>query len=371
MIDRDLIETMLDSTPDEDFEGAIGEIVRRSAPGSETCLYLVDHGARELRRVDGSDTRVIEGRLLDVLLDREPALVDSTMWIPVASAAHVHAMLEVRSVDRQSLDDLGTIARVLGLYLTVSRGHTDLFERIRRRRRVSVAAEMQWDLLPTPTIEGPNWGLSCAFEPAYQIAGDVFDHAMYPSGFSAVVLDAMGHGQKAVLAAGLALAAVRNGRRSGANLAQSFRLANQHVREEFEGARYVTAFGIDVSGSSATVISAGHPRPWVLSTRGAERIDIPAYLPFGLAADTAYETATIDASFYGLLAITDGVTGARPDNGAPFGATKVEELAASRRWEEPRRLVRALMDQVIAHRAGEIEDDICIYAAIRRPEPTG
>lgn len=366
MIPTGLFDRLFADAPGNDFEAIASDILAAVAPGTTSRLYLVDQSGQELRRVQTMDVVPIEGPLRDVALDGEHCKVDSVTWIPVVDGDHVHAMLQVEGAIDGADPAVTSVTQTIGSLIAASRRHTDLFESRRRREDMTVAAEMQWDLLPTPSVASATWKLSCSLEPAYDIAGDVFDHSIDRDGFTAVVLDAMGHGQRAVLAASLALAAVRNGRRDGATLAEAFTQANQRVRDAFDGLRYVTAIGIHAKNDTFEAISAGHPLPWRLTAEGAERIHLDAFLPFGLADGTRYESTRLEGPIDGVLMITDGVTGAKPDFGSAFGTQRVDEIASREKWTEPRRLSRTIIDAVLNHRDGPVQDDVCVYAAIRR-----
>ena len=55
---------------------------------------------------------------------------------------------------------------------------TDRYRLARRRERLSMAAEMQWDLLPGRCVEHRGFTLAGQLEPAYTVAGDNFDWAV-------------------------------------------------------------------------------------------------------------------------------------------------------------------------------------------------
>ena len=366
MIDHTAVDTLFAHPADRPYADLVSEVVSSIDPSATCRLLLVDHAARHLRSLDDGRSFPIEGLLLDVLLDGERRDIGPSTWLPVKNGAHVEAMLEVRSVQAGRIPEIETLASVIGAHMTIVRDHIDTFERLRRRENMSVSAELQWSLLPTQTIESEHWRMSGSLEPAYDIAGDAFDHSLREDGFTATILDSMGHGDQAVLAAALALSSFRNAHRHGLSLQESFRLANRQMRQQFGGARYVTAFGISVVGDRAEVISAGHPLPWMLRPGGPERLTVPASLPLGLDELAEYPVTVLDELLDGILMITDGVTTARPDGGDAFGAGRVTELVGSAHWLEPRRLVRRLVEEAVLHRRGDIEDDICVYAAIRR-----
>ena len=91
--------------------------------------------------------------------------------------------------------------------IVTARRYTDLFERVRRRRSLELAAEIQWELLPVLAFEGDAFALAGALEPAYTIAGDSFDYSVDVDHVTLVITDGMGHGLRAALLGSLALRA--------------------------------------------------------------------------------------------------------------------------------------------------------------------
>lgn len=86
---------------------------------------------------------------------------------------------------------------------------------------MNVAAEMQWNLAQPPACAGHDVTVGAVMEPAYQIGGDAFDHAVADNNLSLSIFDAMGHDTAAGITANVAVAACRNARRQNASLAET------------------------------------------------------------------------------------------------------------------------------------------------------
>lgn len=54
----------------------------------------------------------------------------------------------------------------------------DLFERVRRRQPMSVAAELAWRLLPPLTFGTDRLVISGVLAPVYQLGGDAFAYSV-------------------------------------------------------------------------------------------------------------------------------------------------------------------------------------------------
>jgi serine phosphatase RsbU (regulator of sigma subunit) len=67
-----------------------------------------------------------------------------------------------------------------------------------------------------------------------------------------------------------------------------------------------------------------------------------------------------------IVMVTDGVTDARPDAGGPWGEQRLATALAELTDVQPVLAVRALVDQVLHHRAAPLGDDatvVCVDIA--------
>lgn len=83
---------------------------------------------------------------------------------------------------------------------------------------MSVAAEIQWSLLPPLAMPIPQVSVAGILEPAYNVAGDSFDYALNEDILHVAMVDAMGHGLDAATMATVAVGAYRHARRSAIGL---------------------------------------------------------------------------------------------------------------------------------------------------------
>src|SRR3712207_7301059 len=98
--------------------------------------------------------------------------------------------------------------------VVVNDAYGDLFARLRRRKTLSLAAEMQWELLPPLTFGTDRVVITGGLEPAYDIGGDSFDYAVNGSTAELLILDSVGHGLPAAVLATVAINAYRHARRN-------------------------------------------------------------------------------------------------------------------------------------------------------------
>jgi serine phosphatase RsbU (regulator of sigma subunit) len=240
--------------------------------------------------------------------------------------------------DEAMIAELGRIATVIGYALDVAGRRTDRFERTRRTRPFSVAAEVQWHQLPARACATPRYQLAGDLEPAYEVGGDSFDWAVGADALTVVVTDAMGHALPAAMLSTLALAGLRQGRRAGMGLSGQARVADRALLERYAGEQFVTAtlLQLDLCSGETRMVQAGSPDIYHLHDGKVRLVDTQSQLPLGMAEATDYQERFIDLiPGDRLVLVTDGVTEARNSSGEEFGDTRLADAITSTSDQRP------------------------------------
>jgi len=258
---------------------------------------------------------------------------------------------------------LGDVAQLLAYVLTGARRYTDRFEALRRRRRLDLGAEIQWELLPVLAYELPSFSIAGALEPAYEIGGDTFDYAVSARSLTTCIIDAAGRGLRGAMLSSLAVSAIRNIRRSGGTIVEQVADANRHLAAQFPRRDFVTALvlQLDVGTGHGQIINAGHPPPLLLRDGAVRVVELAPDFPLGLFGDTQYRAQPVELQPGDrLLLLTDGIEEAHHRGRDGFGLDRVMELLASHAGQPPAEFVRLLTKAVIDHRSGHLEDDASV-----------
>jgi len=257
------------------------------------------------------------------------------------------------------------VRRLAGLVadmLVTKSMYTDRFFQARRRRPMSLSAEMQWQLLPPLTMTTPQVAVAGALEPAYDVAGDSFDYALNDDVLHLCMIDAMGHGLDAAVMATLAIGAYRHARRIDVELADLYAAMDFALADQFEPDRFATAqmAALDVVSGRLRWVNAGHPPPLLLRAgRVVAQLDSPTTLPVGFGGATPIVTETTLQRGDRVLFYTDGLVEQRIPGGAEFGEARLREVIERVEaygvpvQESVRRLSRLLM----LERGGATTDD--------------
>ena len=311
------------------------------------------------QRIDGSEAgrAYREQQPIEIATDS-----DVTLYLPITQRAERIGVLEVSMPTagievRQQLDE---VARVLAYVIAAARRYTDQFERIRRRRDLQLAAELQWELLPVLAYSCAQYDIAGSLEPAYEIGGDTFDYAVAPSHLTMSVSDAMGHGLRSALLASLAVMTMRNARRRGDGVVEQATTAGAHLAAQFTGEFFVTLalLRIDVPSGAVAAVNAGHQLPILVRDGLVRALELAAAPPLGMFADTLYVPERLQLHPGDrLILISDGMVEATPVGGQPLGEEGVHALLRGMAGLSAVETVRQLTSAVLAHRAGDLQDD--------------
>ncbi|NDU76503.1 SpoIIE family protein phosphatase [Actinomadura sp. DSM 109109] len=305
-------------------------------------------------------------------------------YIPVGARGERLGVLEVVSSGPWSADETGElpeIGELLGSALKVAWNRTDRYERARRRRRLTLAAELQWQLLPGHAHADDSFSLAGHLEPAYSIGGDNFDWSVEHDHLALTVTNGSGSGIGAALLTSLTVGALRNARRSGADLGEQASLANDMVHARHGGREFTETLvmRIDLADGTVHVIDAGSPR--ILLLRGAEvtRVPLEQQLPLGMFPDTEYRSQRfrLDPGDR-LVIVSDGVFAARSPAGE-YGTRLLEQAARRSRLQPAAEVPLTMIDELVEfHEGADLADDAVVVcfdwhrpAGGPAPDPSG
>ncbi|GGQ65005.1 PP2C family protein-serine/threonine phosphatase [Streptomyces asoensis] len=229
---------------------------------------------------------------------------------------------------------------------------TDLYLQARRTRRLTLAAEMQWQLLPGRGCARQEYVIGAHLEPAYTIGGDNFDWSTSADHLTLTVTDGMGQGIDASLLTSLAVGALRNARRAGISLSDQACLADQALFAQYGGKMYASTLLLRFDLDSGTVhaVDAGSPQLYRQRGDTLEQIELEAQLPLGMFEETPYQEQTFHVEPGDrLIVVSSGVHGARAADGGSFGERALRQTLSATRLEHPHEAARAIVSGLMEH----------------------
>ncbi len=346
-------------------------------------VYLVNYGLSSLVPLPGpvtTDRRVqsLEGSFAGrAFIVGESVVSDGSgdgirVWCPLEEGALRIGVVEIGFDSAEaavSLTACDRFATELAALIVLKERYGDVFAYVRRSARMSVAAEMQWSLLPPTSFTSEQITIAGMLEPALSVAGDSFDYAVDGSVAHLAVFDAMGHGLPSAMQVSAAVGAYRNARRSMLSLEETMHWLEETLTDSTLEARFVTALllELDVDNGSLTWTSAGHPDALVL--RGRHLVDVLAEEPspplgLGMRGRPLIGHRTLEPGD-SVLAFSDGVVESRRSPGDYFTVERLadfvtRETAAGLRTPET---LRRLAQAILQYQDGQLQDDATVLMA--------
>jgi serine phosphatase RsbU (regulator of sigma subunit) len=357
---------------------AVIESVGVDIGASDVVVYLVDFGQlsleplgdytshRELPRSE-EVASTMAGR---AFLNQEPVTAERPegvrLWVPICEGSDRTGVLAVTIPDSsaeriRAAEDLGMLA---GYLIAINARVSDVFNLHRRRQAMTLAASMQWDLLPPIVFRSPTVTIAGLLEPAYEVGGDCFDYALNWPVLDVALMDSMGHGLDSAILAGLAVGCYRHDRRHGGTLQAMHQELDATITSRYGQSAFVTGqlAKLNVETGRLQWTNAGHPRP--LHVRGGkviDELDCPPTVPWGLGirADGVVVAEVALEPGDSLLFYTDGVIEGRDRSGGGFGIERLTDLVGQTASDElsPEEIVRQVGRAVVSHHDLRLDDD--------------
>jgi hypothetical protein len=377
--------TLLEATelaPPERLAAAVTTAGR--ALGVRVTVYLADHDQHALHPLPHDGERpaasvgidsTLPGRAFQQVRMLPAEGEPGRLWVPLLDGVERLGVMAIDVAAPTDLYDPGLRAQcrwlsvLLGHLVTLLNQYGDGLDRVRLRKPRTVAGELIWSLLPPLTAGVDGFVVTGVLEPRYDVGGDAFDYSLSETTAQLLILDAVGHDLGSGLITATAIAAYRSARHAGHGLYEQVRMMEEAVISQFgHQDSFLTAVlaELDLRTGRLRYVNAGHPPPLIM--RGgkiARSLTGGRRLPLGLGAgELTVGEETLQTEDW-LVLHTDGITEARDSSGAFFGEARLvdflqREAAAG---HPPPETARRLVNAVLAHQGGELQDDAAVLLA--------
>lgn len=361
---------------------SIPEIVSATARdigATDVVLYLVDFEQgfleplpdpsvhAELSHTEEVATTIAGRSFLDQMTLQAERPDGIRLWAPVVEGSDRTGVLALTvpkadDVTVQACTELGLLA---GALIATHARCTDTYNLHRRRKPMSLAASMQWDLLPPLVLKAGRAGIAALLEPAYEVGGDCFDYAVNGPILDLIMVDAMGHGVGSAMIAALTIGCYRHHRREGRPLTNIHSGIDSVLASHLQGDGYATGqlARLELDTGAMTWTNAGHPLPLLI--RGHKvigELNCPPSLPWGLGGQEINVATEALEPGDRVFFYTDGVTEARTPEGETFGTDRLVDLITQNASEqhEPEHIVRGVVKAVLEHQRANLSDDATV-----------
>lgn len=363
MLDIERLRAALAAAPAAGLVEALAGELSAQGAATDVRLLLVDYRLATLLPLDGPDEDAAAARKPGSppwrCFDGQEAVGDGeTIWVPVTMRGERFGVLGLAPTsgwDERLLEVGGMLAHELA----AARPVTDRYVVGARARRLTLAAEIQWEMLPGRACSGAQFALAGQLEPAYAVKGDTFDWAAGTDRLNLAVLDGMGEGVDAACLSLLAMSALRNARRAGLGIADQAALADSALYAHYGGSRHVSVLLIEIELATGRMLVVDTGSPLLLLYRGDDLITVePDRLdPVGMFDGSRYAAQSYQLHPGDrLLIVSDGVHLAELA-GRRYGDADLRRLVRRSRPMSPLDVVRTLIGDLRTHVSGELDDD--------------
>ncbi|MEV6812777.1 PP2C family protein-serine/threonine phosphatase [Micromonospora sp. NPDC051296] len=331
---------------------------------TDTELLQVDYRLAALLPLTDGEEVTTPGHPAWRCFDHQtPVYADGTGYLPVSMRGERRGVLRVSPVaDQGLLAGLAEVATALAHELTAVDPGTDVYRTARRSRRLTLAAEVQWELLPGRSRTRPSFSLAGQLEPAYAVRGDSFDWSDDGERVWTATINGMGEGVAASMLTTLATCALRNARRAGISLADQAALADQAIYALHRGEQYLATLllEIDLRSGLLTAVDAGSPRLVLLRDGEVSVQPLEEQFPLGMFDGTLYREQHLQLQRGDrLFMLSDGVVEATGQN-VRYGASALDRMLRRTGPMSPLDAVRSLLGDLRAFVASDLTDDAVV-----------
>ncbi|WP_371657473.1 PP2C family protein-serine/threonine phosphatase [Streptomyces sp. NBC_00280] len=357
--------------PGESVDVVAHDLQKRFGAERVSFLFVDLIGQRLIRLAAAGDEGVgddgpvaLQGSVYDGVLRSQRQHVEPdgqggrNVITPVTNRGDCIGVLEVglQSADDTVLRQVRDAAHALAYIIVTDRRFTDLYHLGRRTTKLSLAAEIQHQLLPSaPCCEAEQFTLAAGLVPADDIGGDTYDYTLDRDTLHLSITDAMGHDTDSALLATLLVGALRRARRSGCDALKQARQAHETLLSHSRGLATGQLLCVDLETGLCELVNAGHPRPLRLRGDAVEELELAVNLPFGVAAPSSYRLQELQlCPGDRLVLLTDGMQ----ERGA--AAVDLAAVVHDTRALHPREAVRSLTAAVLDACHGNLKDDATV-----------
>jgi sigma-B regulation protein RsbU (phosphoserine phosphatase) len=293
-----------------------------------------------------------DSKLADFLKDKKVKLI-----LPMKDAKHLLGFLALTNKAagyRYSSEDfnlLGVLSNQMVSALTNARLYVESLERMRLQEEVTMARQIQLDLLPASPPQLECSVIHAQSIPSRTVGGDFYDFIPIKGNkrWGMVIADASGKGMPAALMIAQIQAMIRSEINNGNPIPTMLRNVNKQVALSTSSEKYVTLFygELDTTCGTFTYANAGHNYPILARKDGTVELlqtggPIVGAFPYLEFSSDSVPLNEGDMLFF----FTDGLSEAMNTEGVEYGEERIRNFVRDNRHHEPARLVEMLMSDV-------------------------
>ncbi|SYZ73871.1 putative Phosphoserine phosphatase [Candidatus Zixiibacteriota bacterium] len=273
--------------------------------------------------------------------------------LPLKDSEHLLgflALTEKASGFRYNAEDitmLGVMSNQLVTVLTNARLYADSLEKQRLDEELTMARQIQLDLLPKMAPRAETFVISARSLPSRTIGGDFYDFIPRSDGIiSMVIADASGKGMPAALLVTQIQAMLRSETANNTEISRILQNINGYVVESTSSEKFVTLFygEFDQKNQRFRYANAGHNYPILVRSDGTHECLSHGGILIGAFGGAIYQEATVDLHPDDLLFMyTDGLSEAQNQTEEEYGEGRIIDFIIKNRHLPPETLIDGIL----------------------------
>ncbi len=316
-----------------------------------------------LRGINQLDTPTFFQSLGDYLKNSELATElesrDIKIILPMKDSEHLLGFLALTSkaagynYSAEDMNLLGVLSNQMVSALTNARLYVDSLERIRLQEEVSMAREIQLNLLPSSPPTHPCMEISAHSTPSRTIGGDFYDFVYKDKKKLGIcIADASGKGMPAALMIAQTQAILKSEVNNGTPIDMMLKNMNKQLVESSSSEKYVTLFygELDTENGYFHYSNAGHNYPLLVKANGDIELLKTGGPIIGALPDMSYQSETVrlqkdDTLFF----FTDGLSEAMNEKEEEYTEERIHDFVIKHKLKEPSELINSILKDVRLH----------------------
>ena len=251
---------------------------------------------------------------------------------------------------KEDLNLLGVLSNQIVSALTNARLYVDSLEKIRLQEEVTMARQIQLDLLPAQPPRLNCLQISAHSIPSRTVGGDFFDFIQInEKKIGIVIADASGKGMPAALMIAQTQAFLRSEVTNGNPINRVLKNMNQHLVNSSSPEKYVTLFygELDTSSGLFHYANAGHNYPIWVNANGEIKLLKTGGPIIGALPYLEYQADSIQLSEGDTLFLfTDGLAEAMDNDEKEYTEERIRKFITSHRELDPNSLIDSILQDV-------------------------
>lgn len=232
--------------------------------------------------------------------------------------------------------------------LTNARLYVDSLERLRLQEEVSMARQIQLDLLPKNPPSTGQLVISARSDPSRTIGGDFYDFVELPDDrIGIVIADASGKGMPAALMIAQIQALIRSEINNGTRIDVMLRNMNEQMARATSAEKYVTLFygELDCNQGEFHYANAGHNYPIIARKDGSIELLKEGGPIIGALLGMEYDSATVKINPDDVLFMfTDGLSESMDEQEREYGEDRIRKFIVNNRTCSPDELIENIVN---------------------------